>query len=149
MSNTGRNQRFLTIATAKPITVMMPKGTRTIPIPEPSITTSGNVVALKLVSFVVMVTVINVVLEVILSLALVPTERNGIVVVLADVEKKLVVVLAAVKAMFKCNRFHSAMAQAGITRSFAGTIEHWSYTIPDDTADAAAEILRRMNLRST
>ena len=95
------------------MTVMMPKGTRTIPIPEPSITTSGNVVALKLVSFVVMVTVINVVLEVILSLALVPVERNGIVVVLADVEKKLVVVLAAVKAMFKCNRVHSAMYLCG------------------------------------
>lgn len=85
------------------MTVMMPKGTRTIPIPEPSISTSGNVVALKLVSFVVMVTVINVALELILSLVLVSIEKKGIVVVLADVETKLVVVLAAVTAMFRCN----------------------------------------------
>lgn len=83
------------------MTVMMPKGTSTIPIPEPSITASGNVVALKLVSFVVIVTVINVVLEVTLSLELV--ERKGIVVVVADVEKKLVVVLAAGAAMIRCN----------------------------------------------
>ena len=95
---------FLTIATAKPMTVMMPKGTSTMPIPEPSITASGNVVALKLVSFVVMVTVINVVLEVTLSLAPLLVERKGIAVVVAVVERKLVVVLAAVTAMV---RFHS------------------------------------------
>lgn len=83
------------------MTVMMPKGTSTIPIPEPSITAPGNVVALKLVSFVVIVTVINVVLEVTLSLELV--ERKGIVVVVADVERKLVVVLAAGAAMIRCN----------------------------------------------
>lgn len=81
------------------MTVMMPKGTSTIPIPAPSITASGNVVALKLVSFVVIVTVINVVLDVTLSLALVPVERKGIVVVVAVVERKLAVVFAAVTAM--------------------------------------------------
>lgn len=85
------------------MTVMMPKGTSTIPIPEPSITASGNAVALKLVSFVVIVTVINVVREVTLSLALVLVERKGIAVVVAVVERKLVVVLAAVTAMVRCN----------------------------------------------
>lgn len=84
------------------MTVMMPKGTSTIPIPEPSITASGNVVALKLVSFVVIVTVINVVLEVTLSLVLELVERKGIAVVVADVERKLVGVLAAVTAMVRC-----------------------------------------------
>lgn len=98
-SNRFRFRIYSIIATAKPMTVMMPKGTSTIPIPEPSTTASGNVVALKLVSFVVIVTVINVVLEVTLSLALEPVERKGIAVVVADVGRKLVVVLAAVTAM--------------------------------------------------
>lgn len=86
------------------MTVMMPKGTSTIPIPEPSITASGNVVALKLVSFVVViVTVINVVLEVTLSLGVV--ERNGVTLVedVGDVERRVVVVLAAVAAMIRCD----------------------------------------------
>lgn len=85
------------------MTAMMPKGTSTIPIPEPSITASGNVVALKLVSFVVIVTVINVVLEVTLSLGVV--EREGVTLVedVGDVERRVVVVLAAVAAMIRCD----------------------------------------------
>lgn len=47
----------------------------------------------------------------------------------------------------KFRRFHTAMADAGITRPFSGTIEHWSYTAPDDTGRVAAEIHRRMNAR--
>lgn len=86
-------KRVLTKATAKPMTEMMPNGTSTIPIPEPSVTAPGNVVALKLVSFVVIVTVINVVLDVTLSLVLV--ERKGTAVVVAAVERKLAVVAAA------------------------------------------------------
>lgn len=88
------------------MTVMMPKGRSTIPIPEPSITASGNVVALKLVSFVVIVTVINVVLEVTLSLVLETVERKGIAVVVVVVERKLVAALAAVTAMVRCNCFN-------------------------------------------
>jgi len=49
----------------------------------------------------------------------------------------------------KFRRFHTAMAEAGITRPFTGAIEHWSYTAPDDTAHVAAEIHRRMELRGT
>jgi mitochondrial fission protein ELM1 len=49
----------------------------------------------------------------------------------------------------KFRRFHTATAEAGITRAFTGAIEHWSYTVPDDTAHAAAEIHRRLNLRRT
>ena len=97
---------FLTIATAKPMTVMMPNGTRTIPIPEPSVIASGNVVALKLVSFAVIVTVINVVLEVTLSLVLELVERKGAVVVVAGVGKNPAVVFAAVTAMVRCNCFN-------------------------------------------
>lgn len=86
------------------MTVMMPKGTSNIPMPELSITTSGNAVAFKLVSFVVIVTVINV-LEVILSLPPGLVERKGIVEVVgvvAVVEKKLVVVLVPFAAMVEC-----------------------------------------------
>jgi mitochondrial fission protein ELM1 len=40
----------------------------------------------------------------------------------------------------KFARFHEAMRQAGITRPFAGRIECWSYTPPDDTARAGAAL---------
>src|SRR3954453_22410235 len=40
----------------------------------------------------------------------------------------------------KFARFHAAMRQAGITRSFVGAIEHWSYRPPDDTARAGAAL---------
>jgi mitochondrial fission protein ELM1 len=43
----------------------------------------------------------------------------------------------------KFARFHAAMREAGATRPFAGAIERWSYTPPDDTARAAAEVARR------
>lgn len=84
----------------------MPKGTSSIPTLEPSITTSGAAVALKLVSFVVAavvvrVTVINV-LEVMFSLGLRLVESNGSVAVVAVVERKLDVVLAVFTAMVGC-----------------------------------------------
>jgi uncharacterized protein len=40
----------------------------------------------------------------------------------------------------KFDRFHRAMAEAGITRPFRGAIEHWSYAPPDDSARAGAAI---------
>ena len=40
----------------------------------------------------------------------------------------------------KFARFHETMRQAGITRPFAGEIEHWSYAPPDDTARAGAAL---------
>jgi len=40
----------------------------------------------------------------------------------------------------KFDRFHCAMAEAGITRPFRGTIEHWSYVPPEDSARAGAAI---------
>lgn len=48
----------------------------------------------------------------------------------------------------KFQRFHQAMQGAGITRSFAGAMAHWSYKTLDDTARAAAEIRRRFAARS-
>lgn len=83
----------------------MPKGTSNIPILEPSITTSGTAVALKLVSFVVAavvvrVTVINV-LEVMFSLGPRLVETKGSVAVAAVVDRKLDVVLAVFTAMVR------------------------------------------------
>lgn len=91
------------ITTAKPMRVMMPKGTSSIPMLEPSITTSGSAVVLKLVSFVVAdvvvrVTVLNV-LEVMFSLGARLVESKGSVAVVAVVERKLDVALAVVAAM--------------------------------------------------
>lgn len=43
----------------------------------------------------------------------------------------------------KFARFHAAMREAGVTRPFTGVIERWTYTPPDDTARAAAEVARR------
>jgi mitochondrial fission protein ELM1 len=40
----------------------------------------------------------------------------------------------------KFARFHNTMRDAGITRRFAGAIEHWSYLPPDDTARAGAAL---------
>lgn len=40
----------------------------------------------------------------------------------------------------KFARFHQGMQEAGITRPFAGRIEHWDYAPPDDTARAAAAV---------
>lgn len=90
----------LTIATAKPMTVMMPKGTSTIPIPEPSITASGNVVPFRWVSFVVIVTVINVVLETV-TLSAEPVGRKGVELAVATGGRKLPVVFIAAAAMIR------------------------------------------------
>jgi uncharacterized protein len=47
----------------------------------------------------------------------------------------------------KFARFHRAMAEAGITRPFRGTIETWRYRPPDETARAAALIRDRLAQR--
>lgn len=44
----------------------------------------------------------------------------------------------------KFRRFHDLFRRAGITRPFQGTVERWSYSPPDDTDRAAAEIRRRL-----
>ncbi|MGP1397353.1 MAG: mitochondrial fission ELM1 family protein [Inquilinaceae bacterium] len=40
--------------------------------------------------------------------------------------------------------FHASMRAAGITRPFTGALETWSYDVPDDTAQAAAAVQRRL-----
>jgi uncharacterized protein len=40
----------------------------------------------------------------------------------------------------KFARFHDALRQAGITRPFAGVVEHWTYAPLDDTARAGAAL---------
>lgn len=40
----------------------------------------------------------------------------------------------------KFARFHDAMRRAGITRPFAGRIEHWTYRVPDDTIRAGERL---------
>ena len=46
----------------------------------------------------------------------------------------------------KFSRFHAAMRDAGYTRPFRGRLDDWRYDPPRETARAAAEIARRMNL---
>lgn len=93
---------------------MMPKGTSSIPTPEPSITTSGSAVVFRLVSLVVIVTVINV-LEVMLSVApeLVGSSRARVVFV-AVVERKLPVVRVAFAAMVSWNRWAFGLSLKGL-----------------------------------
>ena len=51
----------------------------------------------------------------------------------------------------KFARFHAMMREAGITRPFAGRIESWSYSPPDDTARAGTllreQVLARLEQR--
>jgi uncharacterized protein len=56
-----------------------------------------------------------------------------------------VVGLAGGSAKFA--RFHRTMEEAGITRPFRGTIEQWSYRLPDDQDRAAALIRERLSRR--
>jgi mitochondrial fission protein ELM1 len=43
----------------------------------------------------------------------------------------------------KFSRFHAAMAKRGITRDFAGRLDHWTYPKIDET-ERAAEAVRRI-----
>lgn len=47
----------------------------------------------------------------------------------------------------KFERFHAAMAEAGITRPFRGAIERWTYQSPDEAARVAAIVRDRLALR--
>ena len=47
----------------------------------------------------------------------------------------------------KFRRFHELFRRAGIARAFTGAIERWTYSPPDDTERAAAEIRRRISRR--
>jgi mitochondrial fission protein ELM1 len=47
----------------------------------------------------------------------------------------------------KFDKFHSAMAEAGVTRPFAGQLDEWCYPARDDTAAAGAEIRALMQER--
>jgi len=47
----------------------------------------------------------------------------------------------------KFRRFHELFRHAGITRTFRGQVEHWTYAPPDDTERAAAEIRHRLSHR--
>jgi uncharacterized protein len=40
----------------------------------------------------------------------------------------------------KFRHFHRLMCEAGVTRPFAGKIEHWTYPVPDDTARAGTAV---------
>lgn len=44
------------------------------------------------------------------------------------------------------DRFHSALREQGYTRPFAGALEKWTYTPPEDTRKVADEIMRRLKL---
>ena len=44
----------------------------------------------------------------------------------------------------RIDALHRNLRAAGVTRPFSGTLEHWTYTPLNDTAEAAAEIGRRL-----
>jgi len=46
-------------------------------------------------------------------------------------------------------RFHMGLRAAGITRPLDGTLDDWNYTPPEDTAQVAAEVRKRMAERKT
>jgi hypothetical protein len=48
----------------------------------------------------------------------------------------------------KFDRFHEALRARGASRMFAGRVRRWSYPPVDETARAAAEIMRRWSLAS-
>lgn len=90
---------------------MMPKGTNTMPISEPSSSNSGSLVALKLVSLVVVIVMLVVMSFVLDSVTFscsilmsVVTVRMGVMEVLETVERKLAVVLAVVISMVSAKR---------------------------------------------
>ncbi len=47
----------------------------------------------------------------------------------------------------KFRRFHDSLRADGITRPFAGMLEHWNYVPLDDTARVATEVRRRLQSR--
>jgi uncharacterized protein len=47
----------------------------------------------------------------------------------------------------KFERFHAAMAAAGVTRVFTGRLDEWSYPPRDDTAEAGSRIRAMMEER--
>lgn len=46
------------------------------------------------------------------------------------------------------NLFHDSLQKKGLTRIFAGKLENWTYTPPDDTAMVAGEIKKRMEQKN-
>jgi mitochondrial fission protein ELM1 len=49
----------------------------------------------------------------------------------------------------KFERFHEDLARRGVTRRFAGELNHWNYPPLDETNRAADELLRRFDMRKT
>jgi mitochondrial fission protein ELM1 len=49
----------------------------------------------------------------------------------------------------KFERFHEDLARRGVTRRFAGKLNHWNYPPLDETNRAAAELLARFDMRKT
>ena len=47
----------------------------------------------------------------------------------------------------RIDAFHQTLREAGITRRFDGTLESWTYPIPNDTAAAAASVRQRLQAR--
>jgi mitochondrial fission protein ELM1 len=62
---------------------------------------------------------------------------------------KPVHVLAMAGGGRKFERFHDYLARHGVTRRFAGELNHWSYPPLDETNRAAGELLSRFDTRNT
>lgn len=108
---------------------MMPKGTNTMPISEPSSSNSGSLVALKLVSLVVVIVMLVVMSFVLDSvtiscsiLASVVTVRMGFMEVLETVERKLAVVLAVVISMVSAKRKQQSNVESCLVSHCCGCL---------------------------
>ena len=65
----------------------------------------------------------------------------------ASATGKPVHILQLVGGSAKFERFHEAMAAAGVTRVFSGRLDHWSYSRRDDTAEAGSRIREMLRER--
>jgi len=80
--------------------------------------------------------------------AILVTEDSVSMVTEATATGKPVHVIGLAGGSRKFREFHRRMREAGITRSFTGTLEEWHYQPPNDTTRAAAEIRRRIGIES-
>lgn len=71
------------------------------------------------------------------------TEDSASMVSEAATTGKPISILRLAGGSPKFSRFHAAMAKRGITRDFAGRLEHWTYPRIDET-ERAAEAVRRI-----
>ncbi len=79
--------------------------------------------------------------------AILVTEESANLATDAAATGKPVYVLPMVGDSAKLGRFHADLRARGIARPFEGVLDHWTYPPLDETSRAAAELLRRFDMR--